>query len=630
MKKLFTTWLLLAIAVLGFQAKADLWLIGELSPYSWVPNQGVQFTLVSGNDYTLDLNVTSTGDKYFALTTQLASSASDWDAIKPYRFGGQGYVVTLGEDLALVAGDDHSPKVTIPAVGVYTIKFNTSTRVINISRKDGDDTPEFVMPDFCTWQDGKNFVYIEDTNNWGASGINIYTWNGYDNGGWPGQANVNSTPVGQYEGHNVYLFDVPTSTPGNLIISNNGNNRFTGGNLNWVNGGYYNAGGMQGVVEQTTPTEPAWFIAGSFTDPAWADGKQALTKGNDGSFSITIPGIEDGAEFKFIDQDNKWYGGDTGGNEGNYGVHKDWCTDIDLAQGDNGSNFQVSGGGDLTFTISADKKLTITGWAEPTPEEPTLYVIGDFQNWKPNAGQELTYDENTKLFGGTVTLADEGFIKFTTKLQETEEWGDLDNYLIGAVRDGDFVMTQELLGEEIALEAQGDAIKLPAGEWTLSADIENNKLVITGTWPETPVLEDTLYIAGSFTDPAWADGKVMMNKNDTAFVYTINGAEEGMEFKFIDREGNWYGSEAEGESFWLNSEVSEATLVTPGKNFYINGTGNLVVTVSLDKTTVSVTGWDAAPAVEITAVELRGSKNEWAEPIATFEVKNASTGYWEL
>ena len=55
---------------------------------------------------------------------------------------------------------------------------------------------QFVMPDFCTWQEGKNFVYIEDTNDWGASGINVYTWGGYDNGGWPGQANVNPTPVG--------------------------------------------------------------------------------------------------------------------------------------------------------------------------------------------------------------------------------------------------------------------------------------------------------------------------------------------------------------------------------------------------------------------------------------------------
>ena len=819
MKKLFTTWLLLAIAVMGFQAKADLWLIGALSQYGWVPNQGEQFTLVSGNDYTLDLNVTSTGEKYFALTTQLASTADDWDAIKPYRFGGQGYTVTLGQDLTLVAGVDNSPKVTIPAVGVYTIKFNTSTGVINITRKEGDDTPEFVMPDFCTWQEGKNFVYIEDTNNWGASGINVYTWGGYDNGGWPGQANVNATPVGQYNGHNVYLFDAPTAAPTNLIISNNGNNRYTGADLTWKTGGYYNAGGMQGVVEQTTPTEPAWYIAGSFTD--WANGKKEMTKGADGSFSITVEGIEDGAEFKFIDQDNKWYGGNTEGAEGNYGVHKDWCTDITLTQGDAGSNFQVTGQGDLTFTIK-DGKLSITGWEEapqpeaalyiagsftnweegkvamtkgetaytytiegakegdefkfidetntwfgseaegenfwlnaevseanlvspgknfyingagdlvvtvdlekktvsvtgfevaPEPEaalyiagsftnweegkvamtkgetaytytiegakegdefkfidetntwfgseaegenfwlnaevseanlvspgknfyingagdlvvtvdlekktvkvtgfevapepEKKLYVLGDFQEWKPNAGQELTYDENTKLFGGKVTLAEEGYIKFATKLQETEEWGDLDEYLIGAVSEGDFVMQEEYLGHKIDIVAKGQAIKLPAGEWTLSVDVENDSLVITGTWPVTPEPEVALYIAGSFTN--WEEGKVAMTKGETAYTYTIEGAKEGDEFKFIDETNTWFGSEAEGENFWLNAEVSEANLVSPGKNFYINGAGDLVVTVDLEKKTVKVTGFEVAPEPEKKLYVL-GDFQEW-------------------
>ena len=720
MKKLFTTWLLLAIAVMGFQAKADLWLIGALSQYGWVPNQGEQFTLVSGNDYTLDLNVTSTGEKYFALTTQLASTADDWDAIKPYRFGGQGYTVTLGQDLTLVAGVDNSPKVTIPAVGVYTIKFNTSTGVINITRKEGDDTPEFVMPDFCTWQEGKNFVYIEDTNNWGASGINVYTWGGYDNGGWPGQANVNATPVGQYNGHNVYLFDAPTAAPTNLIISNNGNNRYTGADLTWKTGGYYNAGGMQGVVEQTTPTEPAWYIAGSFTD--WANGKKEMTKGADGSFSITVEGIEDGAEFKFIDQDNKWYGGNTEGAEGNYGVHKDWCTDITLTQGDAGSNFQVTGQGDLTFTIK-DGKLSITGWEEaPQPEaalyiagsftnweegkvamtkgetaytytiegakegdefkfidetntwfgseaegenfwlnaevteanlvspgknfyingagdlvvtvdlekktvkvtgfevapepEKKLYVLGDFQEWKPNAGQELTYDENTKLFGGKVTLAEEGYIKFATKLQETEEWGDLDEYLIGAVSEGDFVMQEEYLGHKIDIVAKGQAIKLPAGEWTLSVDVENDSLVITGTWPVTPEPEKKFYIAGSFTDPQWEEGKLEMTEGeDGAFSIEVKGVKAGDQFKFIDQDNVWYGGNTEGAegNYGVHPEWCtdiELTAGDSGSNFEIvnDAKGDLTFTIKDGKLTI--TGWDETP-VEPAKLYVLGDFQEW-------------------
>ena len=36
------------------------------------------------------------------------------------------------------------------------------------------------------------------------------------------------------------------------------------------------------------------------------------------------------------------------------------------------------------------------------------------------------------------------------------------------------------------------------------------------------------------------------------------------------------------------------------------------------------------PEVQITSVALMGSSNEWAEPLATFKVEDASTGYWTL
>ncbi|MBP5561142.1 MAG: hypothetical protein J6X70_05015, partial [Muribaculaceae bacterium] len=106
------------------------------------------------------------------------------------------------------------------------------------------------------------------------------------------------------------------------------------------------------------PVEPM-YIAGSFTN--WATDKREMAyNAEDGSYSITIEGIENGAQFKFIDANDNWYGGES--QQSTHIVHPDWCTDIQLTT--TGQNFEVNGSGDLTFTVSADKKLTITGWDE--------------------------------------------------------------------------------------------------------------------------------------------------------------------------------------------------------------------------------------------------------------------------
>ena len=45
------------VALVAFQAHAELWLIGAVSPDGWNPSKGVQFTKVDDNNYTLDLQV---------------------------------------------------------------------------------------------------------------------------------------------------------------------------------------------------------------------------------------------------------------------------------------------------------------------------------------------------------------------------------------------------------------------------------------------------------------------------------------------------------------------------------------------------------------------------------------------
>ncbi len=105
------------------------------------------------------------------------------------------------------------------------------------------------------------------------------------------------------------------------------------------------------------------YIAGTFT--GWNDNKQQMAyDAETESYSITVEGIENGAQFKFI-KNNEWYGADS--DTDTHIVHPDWCTDIQLTTP--GKNFEVNGQGDLTFTVDKDMRLTITGW---TPAGVTL------------------------------------------------------------------------------------------------------------------------------------------------------------------------------------------------------------------------------------------------------------------
>ena len=231
------------------------------------------------------------------------------------------------------------------------------------------------------------------------------------------------------------------------------------------------------IEDQPVVPEDTLYIAGSFTDPVWADGKVMMTK-NDTAFVYTLNGAEEGMEFKFIDREGNWYGGDAEGES--FWLNNDVSEAALITPG---KNFYINGTGNLVITVSLDKTtVSVTGWDEPTPVEPALYVLGDFQNWKPNAGQAMTYDAENEVFTTTVTCEDVTYFKFTTKLSETEDW-TIDEFLWGAETNEDFEVTEALLGTDLTLRAKGGAFKIAAGKWNMTADLENGKLVITKSQP---------------------------------------------------------------------------------------------------------------------------------------------------
>lgn len=125
--------------------------------------------------------------------------------------------------------------------------------------------------------EGEQAVFFENTSGWNGT-IYCYLWNGSTQyaGSWPGSAAT-------YLGNKIWKF---TYTGGNKIadgsgvIFNNGSSQT--GNMVFVNGGYYNAGGYVKTIEgagiipddpATPPSDPAaiWNIAFDNSSTQWND-----------------------------------------------------------------------------------------------------------------------------------------------------------------------------------------------------------------------------------------------------------------------------------------------------------------------------------------------------------------------
>ena len=130
------------------------------------------------------------------------------------------------------------------------------------------------------------------------------------------------------------------------------------------------------------------------------------------------------------------------------------------------------------FNVVADLGVTI----------PDVYILGEVgtQTWAPNAGTKMEYDAETGLYTAAIECIDADqngydYFSFTTMLAEYSDQGSWDYiapFRFGAVSDGDFLVSDDLLGVELSLESGGDAFKIPAGEYNLTLNYADMKLKI--------------------------------------------------------------------------------------------------------------------------------------------------------
>ena len=230
----------------------------------------------------------------------------------------------------------------------------------------------YLVGSFCNWKDEGKIEFpvvdnvptlsMDNFNGWFkiVDGNNNNTWLGANNGSdyWLLKSNPSVDLVTNYNGGEPAAIYLPVKSNYKFTIKN--------GKLT-VDGFLY--------------------IAGTFND--W---QGEMMSYQDGAYSIEYQ-LTNGDRFKFIDNENKWYGGDTQNQGDVYGIHNNHHSNIPLTEGNSGSDFIIERTGTYTFKVTSDNKLTVEGF----PPLVTLNNANDI----PTSGQ--IYDVvlgNRTLTGG--------------------------------------------------------------------------------------------------------------------------------------------------------------------------------------------------------------------------------------
>ncbi len=351
---------------------------------------------------------------------------------------------------------------------------------------------------------------------------------------------------------------------------------------------YYKNGQQAIQLYKFVSNEPEveYYLAGSFAEDGWNEGMLKMTNKN-GIYSVTKE-IEAETEFKIVKKDvdgtTTWYGGE---GEDVYQIHRDWCTDIVLVDGE---NFIINEAGEYTFSVNTTgTALTLSVDGFPAQE---FFMAGSFNEWSTTATQFEV--------GET-----EGVYILTQELEAGAEFK--------VVSEGKWYGTTETISAEncTALPLSDDSqianMTVPAaGEYTFTLEKTPNGLFLSIAGFPEPVVK--YYLAGSWNE--WSEMVELAEQEDGSFVATQEFP-ANTEFKIVkdvDGEQTWYGgdTQGEGEVYGIHSEWCTDIALTAGdagKNFIIEAEGNYTFTMNVTDNGMflSVAGWPV-PVVEYALV----------------------------
>ena len=238
------------------------------------------------------------------------------------------------------------------------------------------------------------------------------------------------------------------------------------------------------------PTLQTLTVTGEWTDHLYLkgtflnnwQGSAEFQQGEDGKWTITQV-MQQGDEFKIVDDYDNWYGGQSGNNEITQDMVENGTT-IDMISEDGCPNFVSPVFGEWTLTVDMEAHTLAVSGTWPEPEYTHVYILGevDKYDWDPSDAPEMntddgivyTYDAN---FDGRGESG-ENYFSFTTELGKN--WEDIDDFRFGAVSEGDYWFDDTQLGNSILLTSKnGQSIRIMSGDYKLTLNLEEMTLVIT-------------------------------------------------------------------------------------------------------------------------------------------------------
>ena len=191
-----------------------------------------------------------------------------------------------------------------------------------------------------------------------------------------------------------------------------------------------------------------------------------------------------------------------------------------------GPNMSIEGLKPGTYTVTVtfnpetgEVTYTVDGQAD-------VYVWGIFDGTiAANEGVKMT-SEDGKIYTASITVSDfnAGYSFFAMSHMlgtNANDWTTLNAHRFMAESEGDFLVSGPMMNKELGLVYKNDAsMKIPAGEYTLTLDLENMKLTITGGTQLSYILESGV----EGVDYTVINDLVVVEKHDgTAQFFTSDG-----------------------------------------------------------------------------------------------------------
>lgn len=334
--------------------------------------------------------------------------------------------------------------------------------------------------------------------------VNTYTWYKFT---FTTVTNTGINVIANVSGDSHQTSDIPVS-PGNHFIV------FDGTASSTITPSYSSA---------TAPAapQPKMYIAGDFTTPTWGDGKLLMTENSNGTYSITVNGITSGAKFKFVydpgdGNSMAWLGGTTSSKN----VSPTACTNVDMTGSE---DFVVTGNGDLTFTVAADRQsFFVTGFVA---NSLTIHVLNKVQGTTPwlwvNDGADVTSAWPGDQMSLTETINDETWHKMTVNTFEN------------TVKAGVMYKTD---GNVTWQTPDIQNIAATAGDWYIVVDswaaskTDNVSCTYSSATVPTAAQQhnSNWYVHGNFAaatatgDAAWSHDNKMSTTDYTVYTWQVN------------------------------------------------------------------------------------------------------------